>query len=108
MHWYQRSVIPISNDEDIHQDGELPEELSMMLHFLRNECSSLLCESVQGEYPFINLDYLYRLLYFITQMVVLAISMIFGWKVKKTEEEEIRADRWYYKKMDKMRDNPEQ
>ncbi len=32
------------------------------------------------------------------------------WMISKEteEEEELRADRWYYKKMDKMRDNPEQ
>jgi hypothetical protein len=30
-------------------------------------------------------------------------------KSKPTEDaEELRADRWYYKNMDKVRDNPEQ
>ena len=33
-------------------------QLSMMLH---KECSALLCESIQGEFPLIHLYYLYYL-----------------------------------------------
>ena len=70
-------------------------QLSMMLHSLRKECSALLCESIQGEFPLIGLDCLYHLLFLITQpgsmMVILAMSMIFGWK-----EQNHQNHKWNY------------
>ncbi len=68
--------------------------MTSMQHSLRKECSALLCEAVQARIddcdPGFEKDHWMK-------------------RVTTNEiEEPLRADRWYYKKMDKNRDNPEQ
>ncbi len=68
--------------------------LTMMQHSLRKEGSALLCEAVQARIddcdPGFEKDHWMK-------------------RVTRNEiEEPLRADRWYYKKMDKSRDDPEQ
>ncbi len=84
-----------------------------MLHTFRKECSALLCEGIQGEFPF-SFYHLWHLLYLLYIARIDAGDPGYEhdlWmkRTKPTEDEqELRADRWYYKKMDKLRDNPEQ
>ena len=68
--------------------------MTLMQHSLRKECSALLCEALQARIddsdPGFERDH---------------------WMKRATTneiDEPLRADRWYYKKMDKNRDDPEQ
>ena len=86
----------------------------MMLHSLRKESSALLCEAVQGE--FLNsVTYCIQFTYNVYEIARIDDNdpgfEQDHWKKKRkiTEvEEPLRADRWFYKNMEKNRDEPEQ
>ncbi len=87
-----------------------------MLHTLRKECSALLCEGIQGAF-WISFLHLWILFYLVYLLYIARIDDkdpgyehdLWMKRTKPTEDEqELRADRCYYKTMDKLRDNPEQ
>jgi hypothetical protein len=72
------------------------DQLTLNPHSLCKECSALLCEAVQARIedsdPGFKRDHLMK-------------------RVKtgnQENEEPLRADQWYYKRVDKNRDDPEQ
>ncbi len=86
----------------------------MMLHSLRKECSALLCEAVQGEF-LVSVTNCIQFAYFAYEIARIDDNdprlEKDHWKKKRkiTEvEEPLRADRWFFKNMEKKRDEPEQ
>ncbi len=68
--------------------------MTTMQHSLRKECSAFLCEAVQARID--DCDPGFEKDHWMKRVTTREI------------EEPLRADRWYYKKMDKNRDDPEQ